>query len=208
MSGSKYSLSSTCFKLVHKVFEKYSKNIFDYAKKLRLGIGAKCTVNFKYLQPANIMSETYPEKTAHVLVENLLVIKQDTRQGNKSQQSVVIFFHDDFNTAVVYCVKQWSKITNEGSEENLFERNQIVSDIEGAGADAEYSVPIDSTTVRSGNHSDDIVMVKKQGLMVDDDNDPAPENIPDVTTTRSSTTNGKWGWNGQCHQKLIGAHNL
>ena len=44
--------------------------------------------------------------------------------------------------------------------------------------------------------------------MVDDDNEPAPENIPDVTTTKSRTPNGKWGWNGQCHWKLMGAHNL
>ena len=44
--------------------------------------------------------------------------------------------------------------------------------------------------------------------MVDDDNEPAPENIPDVTTTKSRTPNGKWGWNGQCHWKLMGAQNL
>ena len=94
-------LSSTCFKLVHKVFEKYSKNIFDYAKTLRLGIGAKCTVNFKYLQPANLMSETYPDKTAHTLVENLLVIKQDTRNVNKRHQSAIIFCHDAFNISEV-----------------------------------------------------------------------------------------------------------
>ena len=45
-------------------------------------------------------------------------------------------------------------------------------------------------------------------MMVDDDNDPAPENIPYGTTTKSSNPNGKWGWNGQYHQKLTGAHNL
>ena len=66
------------------------------------------------------MSETYPNKTAHTIFEHLLVIKQDTRQVNKRQQSVVIFLHDDFNTAEVYCVKRWAKVTNEGSEEHFF----------------------------------------------------------------------------------------
>ena len=93
-------------------------------KQLRLRIGAQCTVNVKYLHPAKLMSETYPNKTAHTIVVNSIVIKQDTRVVNKRQQSVFIFFHDAFITAEVYCVKRWAKITNEGSEENFFERNE------------------------------------------------------------------------------------
>ena len=44
--------------------------------------------------------------------------------------------------------------------------------------------------------------------MVDNDNELAPENIPDGTMSESNTPNGKWGWNGQCHRRLMGAHNL
>ena len=89
---------------------------FTMPKQIRLGIGAQCTVNVNYLHPAKLMSETYPNKTAHSIVENLLVIKKYTRKVNKSQQYVVIFLHDYLNTAEVYCVKQWGKVTNEGSE--------------------------------------------------------------------------------------------
>ena len=66
--------------------------------------------------------EPYTNKTAHKIVENLLVIKQDTRVANKRQQYVVIFRHDAFNMAEVYCVKRWAKVTYEVSEEHLFER--------------------------------------------------------------------------------------
>ena len=90
---------------------------------MRLRIGAQCTVNVKYLQPAKLMYETYPNKTVHTIVENLLFIKQDTRVVNKCHQSVVIFPHDAFNTAEVYCVKIWAKVTNEGIKENLFQIN-------------------------------------------------------------------------------------
>ena len=51
-------------------------------------------------------------------------------------------------------------------------------------------------------------MVRAQGLMVDNNNEPAPENIPDGTTTKSSNPAGKWVWNGQCHRKLTEAHNI
>ena len=139
------------------------------------------------------MSETYTNKTAHTIVENLFVITQDIRVKKKHQQSVFIFRHDAFNMAEVYCVKRWEKVTNEGSKEHFFERNKTTDDTEGAGADTEESPPIDSTIVHSGNHYDDIAMVRSQGLMVENNNDPAPENIPDGTTTESSTPNGKWG---------------
>ena len=53
------------------------------------------------------MSETYPNKTLHTIVEILLVIKQDTTVVNKRQQSIFIFRYDGFNASEVYCVKQW-----------------------------------------------------------------------------------------------------
>ena len=65
------------------------------------------------------------------------------------------------------------KFTNEGSEENFFDRNETPGDTEGDGADTEESVPIDSMIVRSGNNSDDIAMIS-QVLMVDKNNKPAP----------------------------------
>ena len=54
-----------------------------------------------------------------MIVESLLVIKQDTRVVNKRQKYVVIFRHDAFNTADVYCVKRWEKVNNEGSEDSF-----------------------------------------------------------------------------------------
>ena len=61
---------------------------FTMPKQIRLGIGAQCTVNVKYLHLAKLISETYPNKTAHMIVENLLVIKQDTRVLNKALSGV------------------------------------------------------------------------------------------------------------------------
>ena len=71
-------------------------------KQLCPRIGTQCTVNVKYLHPAKIMSDTYVNKTAHTIVENPLVIKQNNRAEKKRQQSVGIFCHDAFNMAEVY----------------------------------------------------------------------------------------------------------
>jgi hypothetical protein len=48
-------------------------------------------------------------------------------------------------------------------------------------------------------------LVRSQGLDVDDDNEPALENIPAGGARVDSTTNNlhgqEWGWNGTCHRK-------
>ena len=74
-------------------------------KKLRLGIGAQCTVKVRYLHPAKLVSETIINSTAHTEVTALLVIREESRKVNKKEQRVIVFRHDTFETAEIYCVK-------------------------------------------------------------------------------------------------------
>ena len=57
----------------------------------------------------------------------------------------------------------------------------------------------------SGSRAEDIALAQSQGLDVDDDNEPAPENAPaeGVAIDTTSNLHGQtWGWGGTCHQKL------
>ena len=67
--------------------------------------------------------------------------------------------------AEVYCVKLWKEVTNEGIEEHVFEINKTEADTGSSGADTEESLPIDSTSLRSGKHYNGIDMVRSQGLI-------------------------------------------
>jgi hypothetical protein len=53
----------------------------------------------------------------------------------------------------------------------------------------------------SGNLTEDIANVCALGFIVDDDNEPAPENIPAVraNNNRQATTERVWGWSGIDH---------
>ena len=48
------------------------------------------------------------------------------------------------------------------------------------------------------NVREDIALVQAMGFMVDDDNNPAPENIPENGGKAHKNTNNNqtWGWNG------------
>ena len=65
------------------------------ATKKQLGVGAKCSALLKYMHPAKLIDEKYPNRTAQTRLENLLTIKEGTRLVNKKQQRVIVFRHDD-----------------------------------------------------------------------------------------------------------------
>ena len=49
----------------------------------------------------------------------------------------------------------------------------------------------------NGTHAEDIAHVKSLGLGVDDDNEPAPENIPNKNPPEK--IDQSWGWDGFDH---------
>ena len=64
----------------------------------------------------------------------------------------------------------------------------------------EEQVEIGEDIFRAGNRAEDIAIVRGQGFEVDDDNEPAPENVPAIWDERrpdSDLYEGQsWGWDG------------
>jgi hypothetical protein len=58
------------------------------------------------------------------------------------------------------------------------------------------AITIEQNIFRARNAREDIEMVKQMRFQVDDNNNPAPENIPDRTNENCKDSSLKWGWNG------------
>ena len=59
------------------------------------------------------------------------------------------------------------------------------------------------------NHVEDITRVRAEGFEVDDDNDPAPENVPGLFDVPPVVNGGlfegqSWGWDGIDHRQMTG----
>ncbi len=83
---------------------------------------------------------------------------------------------------------------------------EAVAAADAAGEELEQE-PIEESIFHLGNSAEDIALVHIQGLEVDDDNEPAPENVPDKTGVcdRSGLVGAhgqKWGWDGIDEQVL------
>jgi len=102
----------------------------------------------------------------------------------------------------------------EGSPEHFFSApNPAENDEAEAEAAADVAgqepvqEPIDEIIFHLGNRAKDIALVCAQGLEVDNDNEPAPEKVPEETggCDRSGLVGAhgqKWGWDGIDERKL------
>ena len=183
--------------------------------KKRNGVGAICSVANKYLHPAKTVKDKYPNTTAHSRVTNLLVIRREVKKVRRKDQLCIVFRHPDFdNNIELHTVERWCKVETEGAVEHFFEPVQEVvqttAPIANRFADEPFPTQeIQLNTVRSGLYSGDAIHeVRGQGLMVDDDNEPAQENIPDPAGIRTRDENNQtWGWDGVCKRISSGAVN-
>ena len=186
----------------------FAKKEKQMARKKRIGIGANCSVAHKYLHPAKTIADKYSNATAQSRVENLVCIKKETRVVKRKEQVCVIFCHDDFDDGTeIYCVKRWARVEEEGAEEHFFDQLTPPEDANNIQAPEQVVEGLEiDPDIAAATCNEDIQMVLAQGLMVDDDNQPAPKNIPQAAAPQN-IGDKEWGWDGTCKRKMTGAVN-
>ena len=180
-------------------------------RKKKHGVGANCNVLMKYLHPAKYISEKFPNYTKRDRLQNCIAFRQEIKTVNKKNQLVILLRHEDHDGQEVYAVKRWVKVVTEGAPEHIFveedEEEQPDVAVNENGGEIER---IDDIVFNAGGHAEDIALVRAMGLDVDDDNDPAPENIP--TSVPGATNEGNvhhgWGWTGIDHRKQLNITNV
>ena len=178
-------------------------------KRLRHGVGAKISVYKKFLHPRKVISTSkYPNATKNDVLDNLLVIGQEEKVVSKRRQVCLTMRHDDFDDGeILHAVARFCKVTEEGPVESLFNiiptndmENAVNVAVEG-GEIVEREIP---TTL-----NEDISNFRPQGFSVDDDNEPAPENIP--TEADNATNDGMyraWGSEPLDARRVLGVRDV
>ena len=148
-----------------------------------------------------------------------------------------MFQHEDFGGQLVWALQQDVQVDIQGPEQSFFEEEtQELSTAPGEGtnqhnepsqatdpsnADAasntisnnaeELHLLIQEMLDWGGNNldNDDIINVMAAAPMIDDDNQPAPENLPSTEDSTGATDDimGQWTHSGICDQKATIQHN-
>lgn len=161
-------------------------------KRLRHGIGAKISVYKKFLHPRALICAKYPNAAKGDVLDGLLAVRQEEILVCKRLQTCILMRHEDFDDGqLLHAVVRYCKVQQEGAPEHLFNEAQQ-SDHEGVEDVAVGGEEVVQREVPS-ILNEDASNFRAQGFEVDDDNDPAPENVPGPNDNNGDCLYCAWG---------------
>ncbi|KAG7340602.1 transposase IS4 [Nitzschia inconspicua] len=156
----------------------------------------------RYMRPLKVIQTKHPQIVGTPRIEQLLALRKELKRLNKRLQFFIVFRHDDFPNGEIYCHERFCRVEVGSPPGQLFGDIEADEDVEVV----EEVEPTDEIPAEVQPHSvgvDDRFLLRNDGFNVDDDRDPALENIP----VPGETVNDQqtWGWGGRCHRNVFGA---
>lgn len=171
-----------------------------YRTKKNHGVGAICTVLKRFLHPGRIIKQRYPDFTVIDKLQNLVAIRQEEKRIKNKAVLCIIFRHDDFPNVEIFAPKHHVKVLEEGPAADIFNSNASEDEV----ILQEIPNVLVEVPVLTANVADDVERLRVEGYGVDDDNEPAPENVPYAPQPNDadSPTYGEWGARHFCNRRL------
>ena len=186
--------------------------------RLKIGTGAECSVLIKMLHPSKLVADTLINRLDNERLLGLLAIRKEVRRVNRKDKTCIVFRHDQFPNQELYCCAKFCKVVKEGSPTDYFDEEELVpaSTVEVTERAVNYEQPEELQADYEHFHgtAEDIAMMIGMGFDVDDDNAPAPENIPEAANQNEEASNNNglyqdqsWGWDGVCDRRSRNQYN-
>ena len=180
------------------------------AKKKQLGIGAICTVLTRFIHPRPVITEKYPNAGQNSRTEGLKVIRKEVKVVNRRDQECAIMQHADMIDVELHAVMRYCNVTTEGPCSEFFVADGTpTEEVENEPPAVDEGLdPVPIVPTLTGDLREDIARLRMEGFEVDDDNDPAEENIPTATqpTENELESMGYQDWDSKqsCNRKAEG----
>ena len=169
------------------------------ARKKRLGVGARVSCKARFLHPSQHIRDKYPNDLNTIRVERLFVRGRAERTISRKVRQCVILQHDDFPDIELYATVHSIRLDVEGPAEHFFDQDATQNAPAAAPAPAAEETAQHQAVNTNGARlsEDDIAAYRSQGVEVDDDNMPAPENMPPAQGTADDGIQYEdWGFDG------------
>ena len=131
----------------------------------------------------------------------MVVVRQEEKIINRKPEIAVVTTHllfvSDDGPVHLHCAKRWFKVTEEGPEDLFFGDEPVEEQEIGVGQQEEVPDLV-SQFQNLGCVNPNNIMELEGLIMVDDDNEPAPENIPTPDDANASDVFTEWGDTGVC----------
>ena len=200
------------------------------------GVGASCTVKLRFLHPKNQVKDKIPNQSSSQQLTGLIVQSKAEKIIRKVNKDCIVFRHEDFGRQLVQALQRYVQVDIEGPEQSVFEEetqepptapgegtnqhNEPSQTTDPANANASNTIPNNAEELhpliqemldrdRNNLDNDDIISVMAAAPMIDDDNQPAPENLLSTEDSTGATDNimDQWTHSGICDWKATTQRN-
>ena len=171
------------------------------------GVGAIVLALLRFIYPSKHICNKFPNVVQDQQLENCVTIRQEVKKVSQKEQLVLVGHHEDFTNPddsyiELHGVKQYWKVSQEGHPDYVFDA--IATTDEKANSQEEALMPeAVSEHINGNSRTTETIQGLCNVVDVDDDNEPAPENIPQSTDPTSSLLNTEWGHSGFCNRKSL-----
>ena len=167
------------------------------------GKRAVVSVLIKFVRPLALIREKFLNPENRQRLEGCLMVRQEVKKIRHKYQLSLVVTHDDFkdangNLQELHAIKKHFSIQEEGDPDLFFD---VPQERQEETMDTPLPDAVDNE-LRGENHGglSDLVVALSGVVDVDDDNQPAPENIPTMMNTPSIIST-EWGHEGVCFRK-------
>ena len=173
-----------------------------------MGKGAVVSALAKYLHPSEVIRKKFRNAEKGKRIDGLRVIRREERKIRRHTTMCLVMRHHEITRDAgeeveLYCTERWAKIISEGEKEGFFnavEERRIEID-DHKGETEEEREPMQQEILRMAAQNTlttDDIDVATNLVQTDNDNEPAPENIPSSNDCTDKILNDKWGYDGFC----------
>jgi hypothetical protein len=167
---------------------------------LAIGEGARCSVEIRYLRPSQVVAEAFINADKDYTLEDLIAVERKVilRKGKPIKS---YFFRSPSLPGLVSCAEKWATVLEQGEHFLIWDEPGLAPSVLTPPATNEAGEEIADFVFQAQNRAEDIALVRAMGFEVDDDDEPAPENIP-ADDERLFRLGGdlhdgqEWGWDG------------
>lgn len=173
---------------------------------MRIGKDALISVLARFVHPSKHIRDKYPNTWKDERLQNCRVTAQGKKVVNRKEQLCFLFENDDFPGIELYATQRYCKLEVAGPSDLLFDNASFTAVVEGQ----EVVQPPSriSELDRLELSEIELAELRADGLQVDHDTLPAPENTPTAPSNNSDVQYGAWGSVPLCPRVSQGCPNV
>jgi hypothetical protein len=170
---------------------------------LTMGRGAVVSALARMIRPKNVIKTKFPNRNNQLRLSNMIVLGKAVRNNKEVIMLQSDELMDGDNHLDIWAAETLLTVVHKGRPEHFFVHGNTPEQPGPDGDEEEFPPNVYNVITAGRVTTDEDAMALMGNVEVDDDNEPAPENIPQPNLADTGCHLNDWGHDGICQRKLV-----